>query len=294
MDWLPALENASDYWDSNFPIINTLCIEDFKWQESAPRSYESRISQLSLSLEPRSISSSEFEELSSNSSEDEISRIPELNIGEKEIENLDKTPLNHILNGSLERAKPEIYCQKKNEKTNIYEKKPKWSKEEDSLIFELYNKYGGNWKKISTFLPGKIAIDIKNRFYGTLKRRRNPMGSSTIESMHSQLNFSLESKDLILYQGKSWKEDDIIDSFLMNPSQINQIKKNESQINELESHLKEINFTEKKSQVDNSGAKRQKLLELYNKISTIDAFISQTKQKMQLIEIALKKNKCHN
>jgi len=49
-------------------------------------------------------------------------------------------------------------------------KKGNWSKEEDELIFELYQKHGSSWSKIAKFIPGRTENAIKNRFYSTLRR----------------------------------------------------------------------------------------------------------------------------
>jgi len=49
-------------------------------------------------------------------------------------------------------------------------KKGNWSKEEDELIFELYQKNGSSWSKIAKFIPGRTENAIKNRFYSTLRR----------------------------------------------------------------------------------------------------------------------------
>jgi len=49
-------------------------------------------------------------------------------------------------------------------------KKGNWSKEEDELIFELYQKYGSSWSKIAKYIPGRTENAIKNRFYSTLRK----------------------------------------------------------------------------------------------------------------------------
>lgn len=50
-------------------------------------------------------------------------------------------------------------------------KKTRWTPEEDSLIVRLFEIQGGNWIKISKSIPGRHPEAIKNRFYGTLRKR---------------------------------------------------------------------------------------------------------------------------
>jgi len=49
-------------------------------------------------------------------------------------------------------------------------KKGNWSPEEDFNIFQLYNKYGSQWSKITEYFKGRTENSIKNRFYSTLRR----------------------------------------------------------------------------------------------------------------------------
>ena len=49
-------------------------------------------------------------------------------------------------------------------------KKGAWEVEEDYLIFNLYNKFGSQWSKISLHMPTRTENSIKNRFYSTLRR----------------------------------------------------------------------------------------------------------------------------
>lgn len=47
-------------------------------------------------------------------------------------------------------------------------KKTSWSKEEDLILQEMHKKFGGKWKTISNYLPGRLPSSIKNRFYGKI------------------------------------------------------------------------------------------------------------------------------
>ncbi|CAG9331256.1 unnamed protein product [Blepharisma stoltei] len=281
MEWLPALENASDYWDSNFPIINSLCLEDTSFQTPAPLSNNATLN-LSLSLEPRSISSSEFDESPAHSSTEEMPKRPEL-YEMNEIENLSKSNLS--LNSNLAKNNVQFSLLKSKKNADLLEKKLNWSKEEDSLIFELYSKYGGNWKKIATFLPGRVPVAIKNRFYGTLKRRKNSPLKTEMDGNKNRGKSIFESNEPILYKGASWNEEEIIESFLMDP---HQISNNLSPVKELEANVEGINLAEKKREELSAEGKRQKLMELYNKISTLETYISHTKKQIETIEVKVK------
>lgn len=55
-------------------------------------------------------------------------------------------------------------------KLNPELKKGNWTQEEDSIIYNLYKKYGTSWVKIQKHLPGRTENDVKNRYYSTLRR----------------------------------------------------------------------------------------------------------------------------
>lgn len=69
-------------------------------------------------------------------------------------------------------------------------KKGNWAKEEDELIFELYQKYGSSWSKIAKFIPGRTENAIKNRFYSTLRKlaadKRKVKGENMSESVKAE------------------------------------------------------------------------------------------------------------
>ncbi len=52
-------------------------------------------------------------------------------------------------------------------------RKGNWSKCEDKLLFDLYEKYGTKWSKISKFFKGRTENSLKNRFYSTLRKYSN-------------------------------------------------------------------------------------------------------------------------
>jgi len=67
-------------------------------------------------------------------------------------------------------------------------KKGNWTKEEDELIFELYQKHGSSWSKIAKFIPGRTENAIKNRFYSTLRKLAADKKKEKEEIKDSQSN----------------------------------------------------------------------------------------------------------
>ena len=49
-------------------------------------------------------------------------------------------------------------------------KKGKWSVEEDTSIFNMFQSAGPKWAYIAKFLPGRTENSIKNRFYSTIRK----------------------------------------------------------------------------------------------------------------------------
>lgn len=56
-------------------------------------------------------------------------------------------------------------------------KKGDWSKEEDELIFTLYDKMGPKWAKMTQFFNERSNIDIKNRYSALQRRKANSFQS---------------------------------------------------------------------------------------------------------------------
>ena len=48
--------------------------------------------------------------------------------------------------------------------------KGKWSVEEDTSIFNMFQSQGPKWAYIAKFLPGRTENSIKNRFYSTIRK----------------------------------------------------------------------------------------------------------------------------
>ena len=52
-------------------------------------------------------------------------------------------------------------------------KKSSWTKEEDRILLMMHQKFGGKWKLISQYLPGRLPSSIKNRFYGKIYKNQS-------------------------------------------------------------------------------------------------------------------------
>lgn len=77
-----------------------------------------------------------------------------------------------------------------------------WTKDEDELIYELYNSIGPKWKQISSLLKGRSENSVKNRWH-------------SIKNQHFRI---LEGKDPIMKRGpkrKSLNNDMTIDRSLL-------------------------------------------------------------------------------
>jgi len=76
-------------------------------------------------------------------------------------------------------------------------KKTSWSKEEDLILENMHKKFGGKWKLISGYLPGRLPSSIKNRFYGKIFKQAAKPGEKVSEVKNNLFD-----------------EEDLVDSFL--------------------------------------------------------------------------------
>ena len=70
-------------------------------------------------------------------------------------------------------------------------KKTAWTKEEDHILNVLHKKFGGKWKMIAQYLPGRLPSSIKNRFYGKIFKRN---GKHAL-GIQQESNLLLDEKD---------------------------------------------------------------------------------------------------
>ena len=121
--------------------------------------------------------------------------------------------------------------------------KSKWTPEEDEIILDCYTKYGGVWNMMSKRLKGRLPECIKNRFYGTLKKRLSREQKESID-----LHKAIASKRL-----RPWGKEDEFDIDFESAS------------------MKEV------SESVDLGDRSRKVDSLYKKIAAIEAFISKTR-----------------
>jgi len=72
-------------------------------------------------------------------------------------------------------------------------RKGNWTKAEDELIFQLYQKYGSSWSKIAKYVPGRTENSIKNRFYSTLRKVATAKHRSVVHPSSGQKQMKLEN-----------------------------------------------------------------------------------------------------
>jgi len=82
-------------------------------------------------------------------------------------------------------------------------KKGNWTKEEDELIFELYQKYGSSWSKIAKYINGRTENAIKNRFYSTLRKLAADKRKHKSEHAHSDSDSGDDNIDESPDKGKN-------------------------------------------------------------------------------------------
>jgi len=168
-------------------------------------------------------------------------------------------------------------------------KKARWTEEEDSLILSLYEQLGGSWKKIAKRLTGRPPDAIKNRFYGSIKKKLSPedklkysQKSNKIQIAHSSLGLEVLHKT----EPESASYDSIV-----SPS----IAKADSQPSvetlELPSKFKDISLN---ITIDppirkiytglDPEQRKEKIKELYSKMQVLENFLAHTKCEMKRLE----------
>lgn len=146
-------------------------------------------------------------------------------------------------------------------------KKTRWTPEEDNMIIRLFEVEGGNWIKISKAMPGRLPESIKNRFYGTLRKRLSTdeqerlalrARSMNLDNLRSLISTRKEPEDLITER--------IIEAT------------NET--------LSSLSFTTAEASLAalDKVEKRQKIQELRERMMSLETFLSSTKKQISRIE----------
>mmetsp|Transcript_22644 Transcript_22644/g.40758 ORF Transcript_22644/g.40758 Transcript_22644/m.40758 type:complete len:274 (+) Transcript_22644:2758-3579(+) len=148
-------------------------------------------------------------------------------------------------------------------------KKARWSKEEDEIIVKLYNEIGGNWKIISQKLEGRPPNAIKNRFYGALKRKL-----PHVEQPEAKVP-EVAPKPIPL----NLSEDVIVNSFFAPNDEIS------TQDGLLgEEAFSMLNIEPTKLEDLSAEDKKQRISELYSRMSSIEGVLLNTQLQIRDLE----------
>lgn len=237
MNWLEAADLAGEFWDENSTSLDSLCmpcIEEPLRDSEAYGEFEYYDDDLELlaesPLSPHinpghpSIRLSDISSLPISSRKRKIRNIWTAEeddllgkLSKKYKNNWNKIS-KHFPNKSVASIQKRW--------TNRHDpniKKTKWTAEEDQIILNLYEKYGGNWKRISKSLPGRPADAVKNRFYGSIKKKLPPEERQKYsrKSSRAPSNITLKMPDISSIEGtysliSQYTEDALVNSFLAN------------------------------------------------------------------------------
>lgn len=280
MDWHNALDNATEFWGSNLPELDIMCTSEITKMDPLTFNYDDKLNPLALCPSPRSLSSSELDE------RPQTYRANKNHWSLEEDEQLEKLAKRHRNNWDFislhfPNKSPEAIKKRWENKLNPNIKRSKWTVEDDNLILKLYEKYGGNWKKITASFKGRPIDAVKNRYYGTIKRKL----ATSKSGVEKKIPILLSSSEPIKFIGKMWSEDELIDSLLADPGKP---ASGNLELSNLSVSLENLQVTHSSVLVSqeelSSEAKRQKLKDLYAKMATLESFISQTKIQIENIE----------
>ena len=148
-----SFANAHLFLDDSLPNLSNfqLTLADHP-EEFLNQSFDSE----ELYPEPRNLSSSELSDLEDLQEQDDVRENSE-NIKSKRTKESKNS--GSELGTSCESRKKESSPKKKNS----------FTPEQDKAILNLYKMFGGNWKKISSFMGGLSPNTVKNRYYKKLK-----------------------------------------------------------------------------------------------------------------------------
>ena len=232
MNWLEAADIAEDFWSESNLVFDEMCIESCVDNTQDLDYYEDFASDESTSIYS-SIKSSPAETIVI-SPPITLIKLPNIDLNHKErkTRNIWTPEEDDILSNLAQKYKnnwnkvakyipsKSIFSIQKRwrNKHDPNIKKSRWTIEEDSIILNLYEKFGGNWKNIAKSLPGRQPDSVKNRFYGSIKKKLSPEDqlkysnkSNKIKISHSSIGLD-STQDVKQTQGIS--EDTTVSSFL--------------------------------------------------------------------------------
>jgi hypothetical protein len=146
-------------------------------------------------------------------------------------------------------------------------KKTRWTPEEDSLIIRLFEVEGGNWIKISKSMKGRLPDSIKNRFYGTIRKRLSADEQERLAIRARSMN--LDSLRSLIVPRR-----DIDDTLSERIAEAANESLSSLSFSTNDPSLASMDKTEK----------RQKIQELRERMMTLESFLSSTKMQITKIE----------
>mmetsp|Transcript_3760 Transcript_3760/g.8018 ORF Transcript_3760/g.8018 Transcript_3760/m.8018 type:complete len:276 (+) Transcript_3760:1049-1876(+) len=132
-----------------------------------------------------------------------------------------------------------------------------WTQEEDDLILKLFEVEGSNWTRISKHLPGRIPSSVKNRFYGTIRKK---LPSHILER--------------VAKRGK-WQK-------LLNAVDSEAVDESESLLNSASQSLNSLSLESRTSLTEDE--RRERLQVLQTRMQSLEVFLNHTKSQIQRLE----------
>ncbi|KAJ3441324.1 snRNA-activating protein complex subunit [Anaeramoeba flamelloides] len=155
-------------------------------------------------------------------------------------------------------------------------KREPWSKEEDQILTDLFQKLGPKWSQMRNQLPGRPDNQIKNRWNSTLKRKIEEKDNTNLKpkKKRGRPQGSKNKNKTKNKKGKISKKTLIIKSYgkvIYKSSSVSELKitkKIQSNNNEKEKEQKIINDKHKEKKQANENENEKKLETIHNKQNT--------------------------
>ena len=117
-----------------------------------------------------------------------------------------------IISKKMQQFTPRMCRERYLQVMGLFNKKQKWTEEDDKRIVELINEFGTRWTILAKFFPNRSPNDLKNRFYRYILPKNNePLSVGSSDSESNQTSQEQTSPEDI--EGKNQKkEGNIFDS----------------------------------------------------------------------------------